>query len=180
MITMTCAEASAILQAPVVDTEQRIRAQSHVFTCAQCGAATDDQLSAMKDKISNHSDGRLVIRTILVIIGIIQLTLALPWIIGVDSWWGHHHDAAEAHLARDGAIALVFTTCAFLAARWRRLAWFCVAPTTLALMVQLAAGIYDDSEGHIGFDFEVIHLIGVAVLFLILLELRPRTRSTRS
>ena len=180
MITMTCAEASAILQAPVVDTERRIEAQSHVFTCVQCGAATDDQLSAIKDKVTNHSNGRLVIRSILALVGIVQLTLALPWIIGVDSWWGHHHGAAEAHLARDGAIALVFTTCAFLAARWRRLAWFCVAPTTLALMVQLAAGIYDDSEGHIGFDFEVIHLIGVAVLCLILLELRPRTRPTRS
>ncbi len=180
MTTMTCAEASAILQAPVVDTEQRIRAQSHMFTCEQCGGATDDQLSMVKDKIRIRSDGRLVVRSLLAIIGVIQLTLALPWIIGIDSWWGHQHGAAEAHLARDGAIALVFSSCAFLAARWRRLAWFCVAPTSLALVVQLAAGIYDDSEGHIGFDFEVIHLIGVAVLCLILLELRPRTHLTHS
>jgi len=174
MNTLTCNQAIAILQAPVVDTEQRIRAQSHVLTCAQCGAISDQELVSIKDAVKARSNGQLAIRIVLAVIGMIQLTLALPWIVGADSWWGHHHGAAEAHLARDGAIALVFTTCAFLAARWRRLAWFCVAPTSLALIVQLAAGIYDDSEGHISFDFEIIHLIGVAVLLLILLELRPQ------
>lgn len=166
-----------ILQAPVVDTEQRVRAQSHVFSCIQCGAVSDGKLDSIKDAVNARRNGQLFIRITLAIFGLVQLSLALPWIIGADSWWGHHHGAAEAHLARDGAIALVFTTCAFLAARWRRLAWFCVAPTSLALIVQLAAGIYDDSEGHISFDFEIIHLIGVAVLILILLELRPQKSS---
>jgi hypothetical protein len=98
--------------------------------------------------------------------------------MGQDSWWNFRQTAAELHLARDGAIAMVFTMAAFLSARWRRLAWFCAVPTSFALLIQGMAAIYDDSNGHIAFDFERIHLIGVAILVLILLEIRPvRARS---
>jgi hypothetical protein len=98
--------------------------------------------------------------------------------MGHNSWWHSNQSAAQLHLARDGAIAMVFTMAAFLSARWRRLAWFCAVPTSFALLIQGMAAIYDDSNGHIAFNFERIHLIGVAILVLILLEIRPvRARS---
>jgi hypothetical protein len=132
----------------------------------------------MQDVVQRHAEGKLWIRVSLAFLGVIQLSLALPWLMGHNSWWHLNQSAAQLHLARDGAIAMVFTMAAFLSARWRRLAWFCAVPTSFALLIQGMAAIYDDSNGHIAFNFERIHLIGVAILVLILLEIRPvRARS---
>ena len=178
MTTVTCGEAQSILQSSVVDVESRIRAQSHVLSCEKCGAASDAQITSIHDSIRRRSDGIGPLRLALAFLGVIQLSLALPWLMGHNSWWHFNQSAAQLHLARDGAIAMVFTMAAFLSARWRRLAWFCAVPTSFALLIQGMAAIYDDSNGHIAFDFERIHLIGVAILVLILLEIRPvRARS---
>ena len=178
MTTVTCLEAQSILQSSVVDVESRIRAQSHVLSCESCGAASDSQVAQMQDVVQRHAEGKLWIRVSLAFLGVIQLSLALPWLMGHNSWWHSNQSAAQLHLARDGAIAMVFTMAAFLSARWRRLAWFCAVPTSFALLIQGMAAIYDDSNGHIAFNFERIHLIGVAILVLILLEIRPvRARS---
>ena len=178
MTTVTCGEAQSILQSSVVDVESRIRAQSHVLSCESCGAASDSQVAQMQDVVQRHAEGKLWIRVSLAFLGVIQLSLALPWLMGHNSWWHFNQSAAQLHLARDGAIAMVFTMAAFLSARWRRLAWFCAVPTSFALLIQGMAAIYDDSNGHIAFNFERIHLIGVAILVLILLEIRPvRARS---
>ena len=173
MTALTCAQAQSILQSTVVDVESRIRAQSHLVTCESCGAASDSQVAQMQDVVQRHAEGKLWIRVSLAFLGVVQLSLALPWLMGQDSWWNFRQTAAELHLARDGAIAMVFTMAAFLSARWRRLAWFCAVPTSFALLIQAMAAVYDDSNGHIAFNFEQIHLIGVAILVLILIEIRP-------
>jgi len=178
MTALTCAQAQSILQSTVVDVESRIRAQSHLVTCESCGAASSSQVAQMQDVVQRHAEGKLWIRVSLAFLGVIQLSLALPWLMGHNSWWHFNQSAAQLHLARDGAIAMVFTMAAFLSARWRRLAWFCAVPTSFALLIQGMAAIYDDSNGHIAFNFERIHLVGVAILVLILLEIRPvRARS---
>jgi hypothetical protein len=178
MTTLTCAQAQSILQSTVVDVDSRIRAQSHLVTCEACGAASDSQVAQVHDVVQRHAEGKLWIRVSLAFLGVIQLSLALPWLMGHNSWWHFNQSAAQLHLARDGAIAMVFTMAAFLSARWRRLAWFCAVPTSFALLIQGMAALYDDSNGHIAFNFERIHLIGVAILVLILLEIRPvRARS---
>ena len=178
MTALTCAQAQSILQSTVVDVESRIRAQSHLVTCESCGAASSSQVAQMQDVVQRHAEGKLWIRVSLAFLGVIQLSLALPWLMGHNSWWHFNQGAAQLHLARDGAIAMVFTVAAFLSARWRRLAWFCAVPTSFALLIQGMAAIYDDSNGHIAFNFERIHLIGVAILVLSLLEIRPvRARS---
>jgi hypothetical protein len=177
MSTLTCAQAQSILYSSVVDVEQRIKAQSHVLSCETCGAASNDEMQSVSTAVHRLSDGNSVIRTALVLLGVVQLSLALPWILGLDSWWQPSQNSAQLHLSRDGAIAFVFSMAAFLSARWRRLSWFCVVPTALAMAVQILAAIYDDSAGHIAYNFEVIHVIGLAILGLILLNLRPQRRS---
>jgi hypothetical protein len=132
----------------------------------------------MQDVVQRHAEGKLWIRISLAFLGVVQLSLALPWLMGQDSWWNFRQTPAELHLARDGAIAMVFTMASFLSARWRRLAWFCAVPTTFALVIQALAAVYDDSNGHIAFNFEQIHLIGVAILVLILIEIRPVRRTS--
>ena len=178
MTALTCAQAQSILQSTVVDVESRIRAQSHLVTCESCGAASDSQVAQVHDVVQRHAEGKLWIRVSLAFLGVVQLSLALPWLMGQDSWWNFRQTAAELHLARDGAIAMVFTMAAFLSARWRRLAWFCAVPTSFALLIQAMAAVYDDSNGHIAFNFEQIHLIGVAILVLILIEIRPVRRTS--
>ena len=109
MTALTCVQAQSILQSTVVDVDSRIRAQSHLVTCESCGAASDSQVAQMHDVVQRHAEGKLWIRISLAFLGVVQLSLALPWLMGQDSWWNFRQTAAELHLARDGAIAMVFT-----------------------------------------------------------------------
>ena len=172
---MNCAEASSIVSAPVSSAESRAEAQRHIAECGVCSPSTsiNDILAAVR----RNSTGRSVIRIALAIVGVIELTLALPWLIGVDSWWVTDHHADASHLTRDGMLALVIATCAMISAWSRRYAFFCVVPAALAVVVQVMSGFYDDHHHRISSLFETIHLLHVVVLVLMLFELRSqRTR----
>jgi bacteriorhodopsin len=113
-----------------------------------------------------------VIRFALGIVGLLELSLALPWLMGVNSWWVTDHHADASHLTRDGMLALVIATCALISASSRRYAFFCVVPATLAVVVQIMSGFYDDAHHRISSIFETIHIFHVVVFVLMLLELR--------
>ena len=172
---MNCAEAAAILSASVAPAESRVQAQQHIAQCSKCtpGVSVDDILSAVRGK----STGRSVTRILLAIVGLIELSLALPWLIGANSWWVTEHHADASHLTRDGMLALVIATCALISAWSRRYAFFCVVPAALAVVVQLMSGVYDDHHHRISSLFETIHLLHVVVFVFMLFELRTqRTR----
>lgn len=172
---MNCAEAAAVLSAPISSAESRTAAQQHVAQCSQCspGVSVDHILNAVRSK----SKGRSITRGLLAIVGVIELSLTLPWLIGANSWWVTEHHADASHLTRDGMLALVIATCALISASSRRYAFFCVVPAGLAVAVQIMSGFYDDAHHHISSLFEAIHVFHVVVLVLMLLELRAeRTR----
>jgi hypothetical protein len=169
---MNCAEASSIVSAPVSSAESRAEAQRHIAECGVCSPSTsiNDILAAVR----RNSTGRSVIRIALAIVGVIELTLALPWLIGVNSWWVTDQHADASHLTRDGMLALVIATCALISAASRRYAFFCVVPAALTVVVQVMSGFYDDHHHHISSLFETIHLLHVVVLVLMLFELRSQ------
>lgn len=172
---MNCVEAAAVLAAPVASAQSREDAQQHVQNCELCSPRTsiDEIMKAVRSK----SSGRTLVRALLVVVGIIELSLALPWLIGADSWWVTDHHADASHLTRDGMLALVIATCAMISAWSRRYAFFCVVPAALAVVVQVMSGFYDDHHHRISSLFETIHLLHVVVLVLMLFELRSqRTR----
>jgi hypothetical protein len=171
---MNCAEASQVLASSVSTVEARREAQQHVLTCGECGEVVDH--TSLIENLRARMGGHLVVRGLLAAIALVQLSLAIPWLLGSDGWWGHAHEAADLHVTRDGAIAIVVVTAALTAAWSRRFAWFCLLPISLATAFQIIGGIYDDSQHRISSGFELIHLIDVIVLVLIVIEVRP-TRS---
>ncbi|MEY4632683.1 MAG: hypothetical protein RLZ18_55 [Actinomycetota bacterium] len=167
---MNCAEASSILSAPVSSAESRAEAQRHIAECGVCSPSTsiNDILAAVR----RNSTGRSITRIALAVVGLIELSLALPWLMGVNSWWVTDHHADASHLTRDGMLALVIATCALISASSRRYAFFCVVPAALAVVVQVMSGFYDDAHHRISSLFETIHIFHVVVFVLMLLELR--------
>lgn len=133
----------------------------------------------MMSNLDGLTRGRTLSRAFLAIIGLVQLSLALPWLVGHDSWWGTSHEAADLHLTRDGMIALVIAVAA-LASSWsRRFAWFSFLPTVLAVVIQFGATFYDHSDANVDLRFEWIHLLGLCVVVLLAIELRPTSRTMR-
>ena len=175
-MTITCAQAQSTLLSTVADAGLRMEAQHHVLSCANCSQAETEPNDHVFS-IERFFRGRKLVRTALAVVGLIQLTLALPWLVGSHSWWDVRSGTADLHLARDGMIAMVISSAAFIGAASRRFAWFCVVPTALTVMVQVATAFLDERNNNVTLGFELIHLLGLVIVVLLLLEVRPTKAS---
>jgi hypothetical protein len=107
----------------------------------------------------------------LLALSVLQLVIALPWLFGHNlvGLVGH---ASSDHLVRDGAIGVVIAIAGLIACydatRARTLCLVCVA----ALVLQLSAGLLDEHERHVSFDFELTHLLAIAIVILLALIAR--------
>ena len=54
-----------------------------------------------------------------------------------------------------------------------RLAWFCVVPTVLTVGIQVLTSLLDNRNNNVSLGFEWIHLLGVVIVLLLVLEVRP-------
>lgn len=177
-MTMNCAEARALVLSPVADADRRRQAQQHLLTCAECNADTAHQgPDGIAPAVGRLSEGRRVVRALLAVVGVVQLSLALPWLVGNPSWWQATADTAEQHLTRDGMIALVLGCAALFSAWSRRFAFFSIVPAAIALAVQLLTVFVDRNGDDVTFGFEWIHLLGILVIVLLLVEVRAVSRS---
>ena len=179
-MTINCEQARAIVLSPVADAERRREAQHHILTCETCAGIPSEDVEDAFDRdgrIRRIAEGRRVVRTVLAVVGLVELSLALPWLVGNASWWQYASDTAEQHLTRDGMIALVLGCAALFSAWSRRFAWFSIVPAAIALVVQLLTVFVDRSGNNVTFGFEWIHLLGIAVIGLLLMEVRAVSRS---
>lgn len=174
-MTLTCSEARSVLLSPVADAEKKRLAQQHVLTCGECGAVEGQGQPRLL--IGRVSEGRVAVRTVLALLGLVELSLALPWLVGSASWWQYSSATADQHLTRDGMIALVLGCAALFSAWSRRFAFFSVVPAAIALAVQLLTVFVDRSGNNVSFGFEWIHLLGIAVIVLLAVEVRAVTKS---
>ena len=173
-MTISCADARSTLLSPVADADMRRAAQQHVLTCDVCSpdlgpSELDEQITMIERFIR----GRRLVRAHLAVIGVVQVTLAVPWIMGSNSWWDARSGAADLHLSRDGMIALVISVAALIGASSRRFAWFCVVPTVLTVGIQVLTSLLDNRNNNVSLGFEWIHLLGVVIVVLLVLEVRP-------
>lgn len=173
---MDCIEAQHTILSPLASIDNRVAAKEHVLSCAICSSnpEDDEHQASLILRLQRRTDGQLLLRATLALLAVAHVSLSLPWLLGLNSWWAPTRDAAVQHLTRDGVIALVFAVAAGLSAASRRLAWFSLIPSLIAATLQLTAGIYDYNVDHTGAWFEAIHLLGVATSALIALENRPR------
>jgi hypothetical protein len=178
---MECDEAQRALRATVLSSESRSEARDHVLNCELCSTDlhADEYRESMIIRLQRHTEGQLILRSSLALLSVAHLSLSIPWLFGLNSWWDPSRGTAIQHLTRDGVIALVFSVAAGLSAASRRLAWFSFVPSLIAATLQIAAGIYDYNVDHAGAWFEAIHLLGVVTAVLIALEIRPTRSSSR-
>ena len=177
-MTLDCGQARAIVLSPVADAQKKQEAQHHLMTCPGCSAIdADDAAENATFTIARLSEGRTVVRAVLAVLGLVELSLALPWLVGNASWWQYAADSAQQHLTRDGMIALVLGCAALFSAWSRRFAFFSVVPAAIALVVQLLTVFVDRSGDNVSFGFEWIHLLGVAVIALLTVEVRAVSKS---
>lgn len=167
---MDCARAAAVLLSDVVDSRTMVEARHHIRSCPSCSGGHGANRGS---EVLRHVKGRNLSRVALGLLGALQLTLALPWLMGIESWWGTHAGVAALHLSRDGMISLVLALAALVGAFSRRLAWFSISPAVVTVVVQILTSILDHHNDDVTFSFEWIHLIGVLVVLLLMLEVRP-------
>ena len=176
---MDCVEAQHTLLAPLASSDNRVAAREHVLSCALCSTKldVDKYEESLILQLQRRTDGQLLLRATLMLLAVAHVSLSVPWLLGMNSWWDPTRDAAVQHLTRDGVIALVFAVAAALSAASRRLAWFSLVPSLIAATLQVTAGIYDYNVDHTGAWFEAIHLLGVVTTVLIAFENMPRRSS---
>lgn len=148
-----------------------------------------DEGDADTEALLRRLDGALpapsrVLLACLAVLGVIQLVLVVPWLVGADPF-GLLGSSATDHLTRDGALGLVVAIAALLTA-WRpRWAVPCFVIASLALIAQTVAGVIDDSITDSG-AAEFIHLPSIVITVLIglaavrLAPLGPRHGRLRS
>lgn len=92
-----------------------------------------------------------------------QLLLAAPWLAGQSPIWAASF-ASPHHLTRDGAIGLVLGAAGLAVALSPRLAWFALPLVVLLLLVQGVFFFVDHSQLSVSHLFEVIHVLGIAIV----------------
>jgi hypothetical protein len=150
------------------------RANAHVAVCPECAAALDDtdaprRVEARFARHPGRAPRTLVVP--LVVLSLVQLAIAVPWLFGHNPVGVVGHAASE-HLVRDGTIGFVIAIAGFIAAydpgRARTLCLVCIA----ALAIQLSAGLFDEHDHHVTVHFELTHLLAIAIVALVALIAR--------
>ena len=108
---------------------------------------------------------RPALRILIALLGLVQLTLAIPWLIDTDPF-GLLSKSEGTHVVRDGAIGTVIGVAALMTA-WRpRWAIPCFILAAMPLLAQVIAGLTDNSIAASG-TIELIHVLSVLLTCLI-------------
>lgn len=143
------------------------RARRHVATCDECGMAAVDEASSLPPRLrSALPPPPRALQVALLVLGVIQLVIAVPWLVGADPWGLLGDTVPATHATRDGAVEMGVSIAAVMAAfrpRWARPAFFLSAGL---VVTQVVSGVIDDSIVETG-GAEVIHLLGVVLVVMI-------------
>ena len=160
---------------PLADAGELADARAHVAECPDCSVTTaDDMFDRVIENLSSRREPWSILRILLVVIGSLQVLLALPWLFGSSPFWNSGADAAAAHLTRDGVVGLVIGLVGISVAANARLAYFAVSVCGLMVAVQVAAFVVDRTNDTVAPGFETVHALTIAVSILVLLTAYPR------
>ncbi len=160
---MSCDEAALalILQD---DEGTRARAIRHRASCEQCDIGERGSVPERIREALPVPPRWLIV--VLSALGIVQVLIALPWLVGSDPFGFLGSAAPAAHTTRDGVGGVVVGAAAVLAAarpRWARPAFHIAA---VVIVAQVVAGVIDSSIAETGLP-EVVHLLSVLLVLLI-------------
>jgi hypothetical protein len=171
---MDCDTAQRTVLLNVADASLVQEAQSHIQHCVVCGGVSSHQTSEVEIEVQRRSQRSLLGRAFLAALGGLQLALATPWLFGSSPFWNSSGDTADIHLARDGALGMVFALVALSVAFSPRLAVFALPVTFVLLLIQTAMGIFDHSQQHVHVGFESVHILGALIAVGIAILARPK------
>jgi hypothetical protein len=178
---MECVEAQKTVLLSIADAIKMEEARLHVRTCANCaGSELSSSVDIIAHEVTRRADRSTKGRFVLAILGAIQLVLALPWLFGTSPFWNATAGTDASHLSRDGAIGIVFGFVAFSVAYSPRLAVFALPITFVMLLLQTAAGVFDNSQEHVHANFEIVHIVGAAISIGIAILAKPKRVAKQS
>lgn len=161
--TMTCDEAALALILEG-DENARARALRHRDACDQCDIGERGSVpERIREALPTPPRWLLVTLSVL---GVVQVFIALPWLVGSDPFGFLGSTAPATHTARDGVAGVVVGAAAVLSAvrpRWARPAFHIAA---VVIVAQVVAGVIDSSIAETGLP-EVVHLLSVLLVVLI-------------
>ncbi len=160
---MSCDEAALAL---ILEDDEgaRARAIRHRDSCELCDIG---ERGSVPDRIREALPvpPRWLIVALLVL-GVVQVVVALPWLVGSDPLGFMGSTAPATHTTRDGVAGVVVGAAAVLTAirpRWARPAFHIAA---VVIVAQVVAGVIDSSIAETGLP-EVVHLLSVLLVVLI-------------
>jgi hypothetical protein len=178
---MDCVEAQKTVLLSIADANKMEEARLHVRSCIHCaGAEISPSVDAIAHEVARRANRSVKGRLVLVVLGVIQLFLALPWLFGSSPFWNSTAGTDTSHLSRDGAIGIVFGLVAISVAYSPRLAVFALPITFVMLLLQTVTGVFDNSQDHVHANFESVHIIGAAISIGVAILARPKRSSKQT
>lgn len=175
---MDCALAQRTVLLNIADAALLAEARLHIQNCEHCGGNKPSAHKALTEQLSRRTQRSMIGRIVLGSLGLFQLALALPWLFGSSPFWESTAQTAQIHLARDGAIGVVFALIALSVAISPRLAIFSLPVALVMLLIQVATGFFDKSQSHVHVGFEWIHVLIAAISIGVSMLARPKRRSS--
>lgn len=175
MTEMPCKRARALILQPLADAHDVAVARQHLLECPLCASDTaDDMVESISSRLDILREPGGTLRISLLIVGSLQVFLALPWIFGATPLWGPRSETTVAHLTRDGVIGLVLGLAGAAVAITPRLAYFALSICGLLVTLQAVAFITDRVNGTAHPVFETIHVLAVIITVLVAIIAFPR------
>jgi hypothetical protein len=154
-----------LLDAPLESDSTELRqARLHARTCRRCGDAYAREQSADAARAFALPTGPAPsLRIALTAVALVQMVLALPWLVGYSLLPDAH--VAIAHLTRDGALGLTIAGVGLVTA-WRpRYVHSTMLLGLLVFAAQVVVGLVDQQSSGAPAAFEVAHVLVIVVLF---------------
>ena len=178
MKSVNCSRARSLVLDGVGDAEAVRDARAHVLGCPDCASDLEpDHVGA--GPLDRLREQPTVLRLLLLVLSMVQLTFAIPWVFGVSPFWDGTGRADPAHLTRDGTIGLVVGLAGLLTARQPRLAYFFLTVGWSLALLQVVAFVSDLRSEGVTAGFETVHALTLAVTALMTAMAFPMRRGRR-
>jgi hypothetical protein len=159
----------------LADADDMVAARQHLLNCPLCASETaDDMAQNVSSRLDLLREPGGMLRLALMLIGGLQVLLALPWIFGATLLWTPSSDTSVAHLTRDGVIGLVLGLAGVAVAASPRLAYFALSVCGLLVSLQAIAFISDKVTSKVNPNFEAIHALALVITVLVIVAAFPR------
>lgn len=171
---MRCTDALLIyLQGEQASKDDQGASRTHLARCPSCAGTVEDleydgtdPASVLRALATHQATPRRSVRVLLASISVVQLLVALPWLFAINPFATLDNQVGDAHLTRDGAIALLVGAAGLLVAIRPRYATPAAVVGAVGVLAQFVTGMLDEYNADVDVWFEIFHLLTIAILVL--------------